>query len=111
MKNGKLAGLTLSAMISLLASPLSFAADKPESQAKSNKTSQRREMTQEERKEMAKMHQKMADCLNSKKSIQECRNEMRGSMRAMHDHGYCDHCGMMGGMMGHDHDDDDDHCD
>lgn len=53
-----------------------------------------------ERKQMSEMHQKMADCLSSNKSISECRDYMRSQYPAMKDGNW----GMMGHghMMGHD---------
>lgn len=110
----------MAALMTCFLGATSFAVDLSDSTTSSSKKQragqsevQRQGMTPEARKKMAEMHKKMADCLNSSKSMQECRNEMRSSMRALHDEGYCEDCGMMGGMMGgmrgHDHDDDD-HC-
>lgn len=41
------------------------------------------DITPEQRKQMAEMHTKAAECLNSNKSMQECRDEMRKSMPHM----------------------------
>jgi hypothetical protein len=37
----------------------------------------------EQRHAMAEIHQKMADCLNSQRPIDECRSEMRSNCQAM----------------------------
>lgn len=48
-----------------------------------------------ERKQMSEIHQKMADCLSSNKSISECRDSMRSQYPMMKDGNW--------GMMGHGH--------
>ncbi|MGZ3790176.1 MAG: hypothetical protein ACXVLQ_16710 [Bacteriovorax sp.] len=48
-----------------------------------------------ERKQMSEMHQKMAECLNSNKSMMECRDYMRSQYPNMKDGNW--------GMMGHGH--------
>lgn len=50
----------------------------------------------EMKKDMADMHQKMADCLRTEKSIRECHGEMVKDCRGAKAAG---HCSMMGGMM------------
>ncbi|MDD4974122.1 MAG: hypothetical protein PHY93_07205 [Bacteriovorax sp.] len=40
-----------------------------------------------ERKQMSEMHQKMADCLKSNKSISECREYMMTNCPDCHSHG------------------------
>jgi len=73
-------------------------------QNKSNPTSQSNDswmnLSAIERKQMAEMHQKMSECLNSNKSIMECREYMRAQYPNMKDGNW----GMMGHghMMGHD---------
>lgn len=61
---------------------------------------------------MAKMHRKMADCLDSKKPMIECRSEMMKSCHAMMEKGgSCPMMGEMGGMSGMMGDDHHDHHD
>lgn len=62
------------------------------------------EPSAEARKQMAAAHKKMADCLTSNKSAEECRREMSATMQSVNDHYWSDHH-QKGGMMGH-HDDD-----
>jgi len=61
------------------------------------------EMTKEQKENMATMHEKMAECLRSNKSMSECRTEMRGQCQTMMGGDGCpmmmDH---MRGMMGPD---------
>ena len=56
------------------------------------------EVTPEMRQKMAEAHQKMADCLKSKKPIESCRQEMMQSCKAMGPHGCPMHDGMWMGM-------------
>ncbi len=60
---------------------------------------QTRKPSEQERKSMVEMHEKMAECLKSSRSFDECRNEMRQNMQAFRElHGYeCPGCGQ--GMM------------
>jgi len=57
------------------------------------------EMTPEQRMQMAEMHTKAAACLNSNKSLQECRDEMKKNFPQM-GMGHGDHwgCPMMGNV-------------
>lgn len=58
------------------------------------------EITPEQRKQMADMHTKAAACLNSNKSMQECREEMMKNCPMVKD-GHCPMMGMgMSPMMG-----------
>jgi len=50
--------------------------------------------TAEQRSKMAEMHRRMADCLASDRSIDECRAEMQASCAQI---GYAGACGMMAG--------------
>ena len=52
--------------------------------------------TPEMKKDMADMHQKMADCLRTEKSMQECHGEMMKDCQGAKAAG---HCSMMDGMM------------
>jgi hypothetical protein len=60
-------------------------------------------MTPEQRQKMASMHEKMAVCLRSDKSMSECRAEMRDQCQEMMGEDGCPMMGHMGGMMGDDH--------
>lgn len=53
--------------------------------------------TPEMKKDMADMHQKMADCLRTDKSMQDCHGEMIKDCQGAKASG---HCSMMDGMMG-----------
>ncbi len=53
------------------------------------------ELTKEQRSTMATAHEKMAACLRSEKSLQDCHEEMRKTCKETDDH-----CPMMGMMMG-----------
>lgn len=50
--------------------------------------------TKEQREQMAKMHEQMAACLRSDKTVRECREAMRA--QCQQDMG--EHCNMMGPM-------------
>lgn len=52
--------------------------------------------TPEMKKDMADMHQKMADCLRTDKSMQDCHGEM---MKDCHGAKAPGHCSMMDSMM------------
>lgn len=64
--------------------------------AKQDNKTQPMEMSKDQRKAMAKMHRNMAECLESKKTLAECRQQMQKKhpQMAMQD------CPMMDGMMG-----------
>lgn len=84
----------------MISSPFAFGADKNDKSTKTDKSSWMT-MSSETRKQMADMHQKMADCLKSDRSISDCRDTMMASCPMMKDGS----CPMMGMMMGHgDHD-------
>ena len=55
--------------------------------------------TPEMKKDMADMHQKMADCLRTDKSMQDCHGEMMKECQGAKAPG---HCSMMDGMMNKD---------
>lgn len=63
------------------------------------------DFTPQQRKQMAEMHRRAAECLNSNKTMQECRQEMTKNCPMAKD-GYCPgmgmgmHPGMGPGMMG-----------
>ena len=52
--------------------------------------------TPEMKKDMANMHQKMADCLRTEKSMQDCHGEMKKDCQGANTSG---HCSMMDSMM------------
>ena len=94
----------------LIVSPLARAADTAPSESPSaphamkmdhaghhagGKGMDMKEMTPEMRKKMAAEHQKMADCLNSPKTMSECHDEMVKECPMMNVMMY----GMMNGMM------------
>ena len=54
-------------------------------------------MTPDQRQSMASAHEKMATCLRSEKSFEDCHKEMNQSCREMMGG---DGCPMMGQMMG-----------
>ena len=58
------------------------------------------EMTKEQRENMAAMHEKMAGCLRSDKSMSDCHSEMKGQCQAMMGSGGCPMMEHTGGMMG-----------
>lgn len=59
--------------------------------------------TPEMRQKMARMHELMASCLKSNRSMNECHQEMMQNCPMMKE-GKCEMHGMMGmGMKGHDH--------
>ncbi len=60
-------------------------------------------VSKEMREQMATVHERMAACLRSEKSVEDCHHEMMESGESMHEHG----CPMMdkheGMSPGHDH--------
>ncbi len=96
-------GLITLMIAALMSSSLALAADKSE---KTKETKRDRNswmsMSAETRRQMADMHQKMAECLKSDKSLSECRDNMMANCPMMKD-GQCPMKGMMG-MMHDDHD-------
>lgn len=80
----------------MISSPFAFGADKNDKATKTDKSSWM-SMSPETRKQMADMHQKMADCLKSDRSISECRDNMMANCPMMKDGS----CPMTGMMMGH----------
>ncbi|OFZ19423.1 MAG: hypothetical protein A2X94_13880 [Bdellovibrionales bacterium GWB1_55_8] len=60
------------------------------------------EPTTQQRKEMASLHEKMAACLRSDKTMTECRTEMQKQCQTAKDKNACSMAGMgrMGPMMG-----------
>ncbi len=58
--------------------------------------------SKESREEMAVTHEKMAQCLRSDSSIEDCHEQMRGQCHDMKDKGHCSMMGKMGkGMHKH----------
>ena len=90
-------------VVALVSAPV-LAADKAKpKQDSSVQTNEWVNMSPETRKQMADMHQKMADCLKSDKSILECRDSMMANCPMMKN-GRCPMMGMMG-MHGDHHGD------
>lgn len=52
----------------------------------------------EQRKAMATLHRDMANCLDSSRPFDECRQEMRQNMKNLKGKGYCPGCGGDMGM-------------
>lgn len=58
--------------------------------------------TKESREQMAAAHEKMAQCLRSDSSIEDCHEQMREQCHEMKDEGHCSMMGEMGkGMHKH----------
>ncbi|MGE4132560.1 MAG: hypothetical protein AB7F86_13035 [Bdellovibrionales bacterium] len=90
-----IAGLAL--CVGLVIGTAACAANAKKADATSASQDQSSNLSSDQRKSMAEMHQKMAECLKSDKSLQECQNQMRQT---------CQRCdGMMWhqGMMGRHH--------
>jgi hypothetical protein len=68
------------ALLATISSTVSYAA---ENQKPSTESGTRPQVSTETRQKMATLHEKMAACLRSDKTIQECRTEMRDSCHAM----------------------------
>jgi hypothetical protein len=73
-----------------------FAANK----SKSKGMTPMAEMTTEQRQEMATAHEKMATCLRSDKSMEDCKKDMMQTCHTMMGKGGCPMMGKMQGMMG-----------
>ncbi len=52
--------------------------------------------SKESREQMAAVHEKMALCLRSDSSIEDCHEQMRGQCHDMKDEGHCSMMGKMG---------------
>ena len=61
------------------------------------------EVSQDQRKDMAAMHEKMAECLRSDKTMDECRDQMRAQGQGMMASGLCPMAAQGQGMGMHDH--------
>ena len=79
-------------MIALMASSLPSVQAQEKAEAPKPKT-----VSKEDRESMAKIHEKMAECLRSDKSIQDCHSSMRKDCQGMGELG----CPGMGEMMRH----------
>lgn len=81
----------------IISSPFAFGSGKNNKATTKTVKSSWISMSPETRTQMADMHQKMADCLKSDKSISECRDNMVANCPMMKDGS----CPMMGMMKGH----------
>ena len=86
---------TMSASALLLSLLISTSANAEEKEASAH-SSNHMMAAPEMKKEMADMHQKMADCLRTEKSMQDCHGEMMKDCQGAKASG---HCSMMDGMM------------
>jgi hypothetical protein len=85
--------LTFSVMVILIGSSVSLGDDTKKSQA-----SKAAEPTTEQRQKMAELHERMASCLRSERSVGECRQDM---MKGCRDTLGKEGCPMTGGKMQH----------
>lgn len=93
---------------------MAYAADAPPPVAKpaAHEMMEHRAPTREMREQMASLHEHMAACLRSAKSIDDCHHEMmaghekmEGAMGDMHEHEHdCEHMMKMREHREHDHD-------
>ena len=83
--------------VALLFVLLVFGNAKAETKAKAPNASPHSTMSPEMKKDMADMYQKMADCLKTEKSMQECHKDVMKDCPVAKATG---HCPIMEGMMG-----------
>lgn len=102
MLTQKLVVAVVLACFTLGMSSLSFGQDKPQSQMGSpaKKAAAMGEMSPELRKDMADMYQKMADCLRTGKSMEDCQQQTAKGCPVAARLGYCPLHDGMGGKMG-----------